>query len=52
MRINMRIVNEDKQLLRLFWEAKLHSAKFCSPVSPNSTSQAERQNTKKPAHQP
>ena len=33
----MRIVNEDKQLLRLFWEAKLHSAKFCSPVSPNST---------------
>ena len=37
MRINMRIVHEHKQLLRLFWEAKLHSAKFCSPVSPNST---------------
>ena len=33
----MRIVHEHKQLLRLFWEAKLHSAKFCSPVSPNST---------------
>ena len=31
-----------EQVVRLLREAKLHSAKFCSPVSPSSTTGCEK----------